>query len=285
MPSPVLMKALVDAAKMRPAPPVAKMVVFASRIMHVAGFHFQRDHAEHVAVGVADQVERHPLDEEVGAGADVALVQRVQQRVAGAVGRGAGALHRLLAEVGGVAAERTLVDGAVGIAVERHAEVFELVDDLRRFAAHEFDGVLVAQVVAALDGVEHVPVPVVLAHVAERGADAALRGHRVRAGREHFRQHRHVQAGFGQLQRSAHAGAAGADDDGVEVAGGNCCFDCCHDYTLQRICTAQAAQASSHTMRDDLQGQADADRLDVVHPDVAHADPGVVEQAEQGDHA
>src|SRR6478736_1821028 len=70
-PSPVLMKAFVLAAKMRPAPPVA--------------------------IGVADQVQRHPLDEEVGARLDVLLVQRVQHRVAGAVGSGAGALHRLLA--------------------------------------------------------------------------------------------------------------------------------------------------------------------------------------------
>jgi hypothetical protein len=45
----------------------------------------------------------------------VLLVQRVQHRVAGAVGRGAGALHRLLAVVGGVAAERALVDRAVGL--------------------------------------------------------------------------------------------------------------------------------------------------------------------------
>ena len=140
----------------------------------------------HVALGVADQVERHPLDEEVGARLDVLLVQRVQHRVAGAVGRGAGALHRLLAVVGGVAAERALVDRAVRVAVERHAEVLELVDDLRRLAAHELDRVLVAEPVGALDGVVEVVVPVVLAHVAERGADAALRRDRVRAGREHL---------------------------------------------------------------------------------------------------
>ena len=115
---------------MRPAPPVASSVAFACRIMHLAGLHLERDHAEHVAVGVADQVERHPLDEELRVRLHVALVQRVQHRVAGAVGRGAGALHRLLAEVGRVAAERALVDRAVGVAVERHAEVLELVDDL-----------------------------------------------------------------------------------------------------------------------------------------------------------
>jgi hypothetical protein len=161
--------------------------------------------------------------------------------------------------------------------------VFQLVDDLRRFAAHEFDRVLVAQVVAALDGVEHVPVPVVFAHVAERGADAALRRHRVRAGREHFGQHRHVQAGFGQLQRCAHAGAAGADDDRVEAAGRNSSFNSCHDYTLQRICTAQTAQPSSHSMVATCRVRRTPTGFDVIHPDVAHADPGVIEQAGQGD--
>jgi hypothetical protein len=106
----------------------------------------------------------------------------VQQRVTGTVGGRAGALHRLFAVVGGVAAERALVDGAVGVAVERHAEVFELVDDVRCFAAHELDRVLVAEPVGALDGVVEVIVPVVFAHVAQRSADAALRRHGVRAG-------------------------------------------------------------------------------------------------------
>ena len=40
---------------------------------HFAGFHFQRDDAEHVAVGVANEVERHPFDVELRAGANVAL--------------------------------------------------------------------------------------------------------------------------------------------------------------------------------------------------------------------
>ena len=149
---------------------------------------------------------------------DVTLVKRVQQGVAGTVGGRTGARHGLLAQVGRVAPKRTLVDGAVGIAVERHAEVLELVDDLRRLAAHEFDGVLVTEVVGALDGVKHVPVPVVLAHVAQRGPDAALCRHRVRTGGEHLGEHGDVVAGLGQLQRAAHAGATGTDDDRVELA-------------------------------------------------------------------
>ena len=184
----------------------------------LAGFHFQGHHAQHVAFGVADQVQRHPFDEEGGACPDVTLVKRVQQGVAGTVGGRTGARHGLFAQVGRVAPERTLVDGAVGVAVERHAEVLELVDDLGRLAAHEFDGVLVTEVVGALDGVEHVPVPVVLAHVAQRGPDAALCRHRVRTGGEHLGEHGDVVAGLGQLQRAAHAGATGTDDDRVELA-------------------------------------------------------------------
>src|SRR3569623_164133 len=65
-----------------------------------------------------------------------------------------------------------LVEGAVGGAVERHAEVLELVHHPRRHPAHVLDGVLVPEPVGALDRVVHVPQPVVLAHVAERGPDA-----------------------------------------------------------------------------------------------------------------
>jgi hypothetical protein len=32
---------------------------------HLAGLHLERGHPEHVAFGVADEVERHPLDEEL----------------------------------------------------------------------------------------------------------------------------------------------------------------------------------------------------------------------------
>ena len=220
-PSPVLMKALVEAAKMRPAPPVASSTVLACRMCRSP-----------VSISSAVTPTTSPSASRIRSSAihstkklrarlDVLLVERVQHRVAGAVGRGAGALHGLFAVVGGVAAERALVDGAVGIAVERHAEVLELVDHLGRFAAHELDRVLVAEPVGALDGVVEVVVPVVLAHVAERGADAALRGHGVRAGREHLGEHGHVEAGARQLQRGAHAGAAGADDDDVELALGD----------------------------------------------------------------
>lgn len=200
------------------------------QFVQVAGFQLQRGHADHVALGVADQVQRHPLDEEVGLGLHVLLVQRVQHGVARAVGGRAGALHGLLAVVGGVAAEGALVDRAVGVAVERHAEVLELDHDVGRLAAHELDGVLVTQPVGALDGVVEVVVPVVLAHVAERCGNAALRGHGVRAGGEDLGQAGHVQARARQFQRGAHAGAAGPHDDHVELALGDVGFGVAHCF-------------------------------------------------------
>src|SRR3546814_13544135 len=58
-------------------------------------------------------------------------------------------------------------------------------------------------------GVVHVPAPVVLTHVSERGRDAALRRDGVAAGREHLGDAGGLEAGFGKAQGRAQAGAAG----------------------------------------------------------------------------
>ena len=116
-----------------------------------------------------DQVDREIFDEEVGVVLQALLVERVQHRVAGAVGGGAGALRRrALAHVLRHSAERALVDLALGGAAERQAGMLELDHRGRRFAAQIFDRVLVAEPVGPFDGVVHVPGPMVRAHVAER---------------------------------------------------------------------------------------------------------------------
>ncbi len=189
--------------------------------MHVTGFHLQRGHADHVAIGVTDQVHGQPFDKEIGVRLHVLLVQGVQHGVAGAVSRCAGALYGFFTIVGSVAAKRALVNRAVRVAVKRHAHVLQLVHHFGCFAAHEFDRVLVAQPVRPLDGVVKVVVPVVVVHIAQRRADAALCGNRVRSGGEDLGQYSHVQAGAGQLQRGAHAGAACANHDDVKFAPGN----------------------------------------------------------------
>src|SRR6185437_15438186 len=97
----------------------------------------------------------------------------------------------------GHAAERALIDFPVFFAArERQAPMFKLVYRLRRVPAEIFDSVLVAEPIGAFDGVVHVPAPIVLAHVAESGGDAALRGYRVRARRKNFGDAGRPQAGF-----------------------------------------------------------------------------------------
>ena len=84
-----------------------------------------------------------------------------------------------------------------------------------RFLAHELDRVLVAQPVGALDRVVEMKAPVVLAHVAERRADAALRRDGVAARREHLGDARRRQARLREPERRTQPRATGADDDDV----------------------------------------------------------------------
>ena len=146
----------------------------------------EADDAAHRALRIADQVDGEIFDEEFAPRLQRLAVERMQDRVAGAVGGGAGALRDALAVVGRHAAERALVDLAGFGARERHAPVVEFVDRGRRVAAEVLDRVLIAEPVRALDGVVHVPAPVVGAHVAERGGNAALRRDRMRARGEHL---------------------------------------------------------------------------------------------------
>ena len=135
--------------------------------VQIACFHFEGGDADDIAFRVANKVKGHPLYKEAGFGLDVLLVQSVQHGVTRTVSGSASTLNWFFTVVGGVAAKRTLVNGAVRVAVKRHAHVLKVVHNLGRFAAHEFNGVLVAEPVGTLDGVVEVVVPVVIGHVAQ----------------------------------------------------------------------------------------------------------------------
>ena len=179
------------------------------------------EHAAARAVVVHHQVQREVLDEEGRPVAQRLLVERVQDGMAGAVGGGAGAVRLLLAVVQAHAAEGALVDPAVGRAREGHAVVLQLDDRARPLLAQVLDRVLVAEPVRPLDGVVHVPAPVVLLHVAERRRDAALGRHRVAAGGEELADARGLEPGLGEAEGRAQARAAGADDHHVVVVLGD----------------------------------------------------------------
>ena len=85
--------------------------------------------------------------------------------MAGAVGGVAGALHGRLAVIAGVTAELALRDAAVGRATEREPHVLQLVHGVDDLVREHLGHVLVGEVVTALNGVEGVPLGVVLADV------------------------------------------------------------------------------------------------------------------------
>ncbi len=154
------------------------------------------------------------LVEELDVVLDAVLVQRLQDHVAGAVRGVARPAHGGLAVVAGVSAEPALVDASLGGAVERHAHLLEVQHRVDGFLAHDLDGVLVGEVVAALDGVEGVPLPVVIFDVGQRRAHSALRRAGVAAGRVQLRQHCGACPRTG-LDRGPHARASCADDHDV----------------------------------------------------------------------
>ena len=183
-----------------------------------AGFDADNDHAYKGTVFVLHQVDAVVFVEEYGAGLQVGLVQGVQQRVTGTVGCGTGTSGlATLTEVFGLTAERTLVDAALFGTGERQTHVFQLEDRFRAYGAHVFDSVLVTDIVGTLDGIVHVPAPVIVWIGGGDGAgDATLGRNGVGTGREHLGDHGSLVTALGQLQRSAHAGTAAANDDGVE---------------------------------------------------------------------
>lgn len=183
----------------------------------LAGLDLEHQRTADHPFGVADQIDGEELVEEVGARADVLLIEGMQDRVTGAVGRRTGARRLIAAEVLALAAEGALVDLAVVQTREGHAGVLELVDRRDGLATHELDGVLVTQIIRALDRVEHVPVPGVRHHVGERGVHPALGGDRVRARRKDLGDDGNAQIRAGQLQRGVQTRAPGTDDECVEM--------------------------------------------------------------------
>ena len=161
-----------------------------------------------------DQVEGVELVEEVHAVLDAVLVERLQDHVTRAVCRVAGAANRCLAVIAGVAAEASLVDLALRRAVERQTHVLEVEHCVDGLAGEDLSGVLVDEVVAALDGVVGVPLVVVFFDVRQRCRHAALRRTGVRSRRVQLGDHgsRCLRRG---LDCGAHPGSACADDDDV----------------------------------------------------------------------
>ncbi|RMR08229.1 hypothetical protein ALP93_05454 [Pseudomonas syringae pv. helianthi] len=252
-----------------------------------ACFNADCDDADKGAIVILYQVDCVVFVEEYSAGLQVGLIQGMQECVAGTVGRCTGTRSLpALAEVLGLATERTLVDATLLGTGERQAHVFKFEDRFRTYGTHVLDSVLVTDVVGTLDGIVHVPAPVIVRVCRRDGAgDATLGRHGVRTGRKHLGNHGSLVTALGELQRCAHAGTATTNDDGVE---------------RKRICVSHESDTPKNLHAPDEVGEhqnaayrlkqetycsgglAQRHRRQVVGRDGPHADPGVSAKGNEG---
>ena len=144
----------------------------------------RRDFDRHAAATFAvldDQVKNLEFVEKCCVVLDILLVQGLQNHMPRAVRRFARTHHgnafaRIVWVGLGMSAKAPLLDLAIGRAVERQAQMFQLDDGDNRFIRENFRRILIHQIIAALDGIVHVPFGMVFFHIAERGGDPALCG-------------------------------------------------------------------------------------------------------------
>ena len=147
------------------------------------------------------------------------LVERVEQLLAGGgAGKGGAVVQR--------AAEAAEVEQTFGGAIEGHTHAVEQIDDAGRGLAHGFDGRLVGEEVAAIDGVVKVlRGGVAFALEILGGVDAALRANRVRALDGDDGKQIDRAAGFGDLDDRGESGEPSAHHDD---------FGCCHEVPFRK---------------------------------------------------
>jgi hypothetical protein len=230
------------------------------------------------AVIVREEINGKIFDKEARLVLEALLVERVQDRVTRAVRGGAGTIsHVALGILGCVPTKPALIDRAGLGAAERHAEMLELDDRRDRLAAQVFDRVLIAEPVGAPDGIEHVPTPVVLLHVAECGADAALRGDGVAASREDFGDAGGVEPRCDHAECCPQSGATGAEDDDVKgmvddvVAVGHRLSSLPAEKEFEHREHAGASEHDRSTAHQQLGRDQPGTRVHVIDEDRAHA--------------
>ena len=143
-------------------------------------------------------------------------VQSVQQTVPGSVRHAAAPVGLAsLAVLVALASEGPLVDLALRGPAEGHAIVLQLDHSSWCLSGHVVDGVLVSEPVRALDGVIHVPSPVVRLHVAEGRVDASLGGDGVAAGGEELGDDGGLEPLLNETESCSEAGTSSSNDDGI----------------------------------------------------------------------
>ena len=94
--------------------------------------------------------------------------------------------------------------------------MFQLEHSLRAHGTHVLNRVLVTDIVGTLDGVVHVPAPVIIGVGTGDGAgNTALGRYSVGTGRKYLGDTCGIDAGFCQLKGGTHTGTAATDNNRV----------------------------------------------------------------------
>jgi hypothetical protein len=113
-----------------------------------------------------NQVEGEVLDEVVGLVSERLSVESVKKGVAGSVSSSAASVSlSTLSVLLGLTTESSLVNLAILSSREGAAVVLKLDNGSRSLSGHVVNSILVTQPIGTLDGIVHVPSPVVLVHV------------------------------------------------------------------------------------------------------------------------
>ena len=153
-----------------------------------AGLHADGDDTNNSTVLVFDDIRSKPFIEETGIVFQVALIEGMQKRMSGSVSSGAGTCSlSALAVILGLPTKGTLVDTAIFITGKRQPHMLQFEHCLRTFTAHVFDSILVTDIVRPLDGVIHMPAPVIIRISTGYGAgNSALSRNCMRTCRKYF---------------------------------------------------------------------------------------------------
>lgn len=136
--------------------------------------------------------------------------------MSGSVGGGATSVGlSSLSELSRLSTESALVNLSILGSGEWAAVVLELNDGSWRLAGHVVNSILISKPIRSLDGVVHVPSPIILVHVSESSIDSSLCGDGVRSSWEELGNTSSVESSLGKTESCAETSTSSSDDDSI----------------------------------------------------------------------
>mmetsp|Transcript_12149 Transcript_12149/g.21809 ORF Transcript_12149/g.21809 Transcript_12149/m.21809 type:complete len:278 (+) Transcript_12149:1023-1856(+) len=147
--------------------------------------HVERHRSNALSIVRHEQIHGEVLDEVSGIKCQTAAIQRMKHGVPRTVRRTRASMGlSTLSKIQTLSPECSLINLPLLRPRERQAELLQLQHRLGRLPTHVVNGILIAQPIASLYGVVHVPSPIVRSHVPQCSVDAALGRDGVRSGGE-----------------------------------------------------------------------------------------------------